>query len=105
MRGVAMVVRLQPDRTRIPVQHLVPQAHRALVRHQRQDPGATDPAVLPAGSRATSSASTKLPNTPTATVMPIRRSTGINASARRPNNQREVRLTNANPGTLAHHAE
>src|SRR5690606_10598961 len=85
---VAVGAGTQPDGVRIPRQHLVPQAHRPLVRDERQDLLAPDHAAAPAGAtwrRATSSASTKLPATPIITVVPIACSTGIEDSASSPN--------------------
>src|SRR5690606_11426891 len=43
VRRVAVAGRAQADAPGVPVQHLVPQAHRMLVRDQRFDGGAVDP--------------------------------------------------------------
>src|SRR5207342_909056 len=119
MRRIAMVVGAHVDRVRIPGEHVVPQAHRALVRDQAEDSGAVDRAAVdraavdhavlnhacvaadtraarlpgsPVSSRAISNASAKLPNTPIATVLPIARSTGIDDSASRLKTSSVVRL-------------
>src|SRR4249919_170179 len=114
VRRIAMVVGAHMDRARIPGEHFVPQAHRALVRDQAEDSGAVDHAVVdhavldhacvavgsraaplpgsPVSSRAISNASAKLPNTPIATVLPIARSTGIDDKASRLNTSNVVRL-------------
>src|SRR5690606_37726764 len=105
--SVAVTGGAQDDPLRVPVQHLVPQAHRVLVRDQGFDVGAPEhhgagagsgsavdrPAVpVPPGARETSSDSTKLDSTPSATVLPIARSTGMLDSASRLNTSRVIRL-------------
>src|SRR5690606_37350949 len=123
--GVAVAARAQADRAFVPVDHLVPQAHCALVRDEGEDLATADHGAFPrapvgaasaarsspaasvtrelaaeaapagvcaAGCRDTSSASTKLPSTPSVTVLPIARSTGIDDSASRKNTSTVIRL-------------
>src|SRR5690606_11682530 len=103
VRGVAMAVGTQAYPLRIPFGDFVPQAHRTLARDEGEDVvavdhGASQPAPAPAtpfaaaGWRDASSASTKLPSTPSVTVLPIARSTGIDDSASRKNTSTVIRL-------------
>src|SRR5689334_9957241 len=77
MRGIAVPFAAQGDALRIPGDDLVPQAHRAGVRNEGFDDAATDHGASLCGWRAISRPSTKFDTTPSVTVVPIARNTGI----------------------------
>src|SRR5690606_41055530 len=100
--GIAVPPGAQRDALVAPVEHLVPQRHGAGVGDHGCDGGrieACTHAGAPvrgrgsaAGRRETSTDSTKFPATPSATVLPIARSTGIDEEASTANTRKVVRL-------------
>ena len=96
MRGVAMVVR--DARGCVRASHARTSSHRHIAPWCGTRPGCRRDrssqwfASVATGCRVISSASTKLPNTPIATVLPIARSTGIDDSASSANTSSVVRL-------------